>query len=42
VGVHVYSDDKVGIDAGELAGLKPIGVKAGNCPSSEHLAQIAV
>lgn len=30
VGVHVYSDDKVGIDAGELAGLKPIGVKAGN------------
>lgn len=28
VGVHVYSDDKLGRDAGELSGLDPIGVAA--------------
>ncbi len=30
VGVKVYGDSKVGKDAGELAGLAPIGVKATN------------
>ena len=28
VGVYVYSDDKVGRDAGELCGLDPVGIKA--------------
>lgn len=28
VGVHCYSPDKVGADAGELAGIGPIGVTA--------------
>ena len=28
VGVHVYDEDKVGRDAGELAGLSPCGVRA--------------
>ncbi|MES2491058.1 MAG: dihydrodipicolinate reductase [Pseudomonadota bacterium] len=28
VGLYVYSDDKVGRDAGEMCGLTPIGVKA--------------
>src|SRR3977135_714900 len=28
VGLHCYSPDKVGRDAGELVGLPPIGVKA--------------
>lgn len=28
VGLYVYSDDKLGRDAGELCGLAPIGVKA--------------
>jgi 4-hydroxy-tetrahydrodipicolinate reductase len=28
VGLYVYSSDKVGVDAGDLCGLKPIGVKA--------------
>lgn len=28
VGLYVYSDDKVGRDAGELCGLAPIGVRA--------------
>lgn len=28
VGLYVYSDDKVGRDAGEMCGLGPIGVKA--------------
>jgi hypothetical protein len=30
VGVWVYSDDKVGRDAGELVGIGPIGVTASN------------
>src|SRR5829696_4238612 len=28
VGLHCYTDDKIGRDAGELAGLDPIGVVA--------------
>jgi len=28
VGVYVYSEDKAGRDAGELAGLEPVGVTA--------------
>ena len=30
VGVWVHSDDKVGRDAGELAGIEPLGVTATN------------
>jgi hypothetical protein len=30
VGLYAWSDDKVGQDAGELAGIEPLGVKATN------------
>jgi len=30
VGLYVYSSDKVGVDAGDIAGINPLGVKASN------------
>ena len=36
VGVLAYSDSKNGIDAGEMLGIDPIGVKMTTCQDDPH------